>query len=369
MLDSNIIKALFTLLRSGLWNTPVDNAACFPLQDVEWDSLYKIAITQTIEGVIYDGIQKLPHEFLPPRAILLKWIVKISKIESSNAVMNRCIQEQVAFFNKIGAKPILLKGQGIAHYYPHPDHRVCGDIDWFFKNPADVKVIERQLKAKNIKIYTDTIDSKSYLWRSCLVENHTKLFDVFNPIAHFKLKLIIEKQLTTNDGYIGKDKVYETLPPNLNIIQVNLHILKHLLSFGIGLRQFCDAAILYAALVNQYDKKWLYSTYQKLGILNWVYVLHDLLVNYIGLDKEKLPFPNKDLLSSSWLVEDVLATGNFGFYDNKFTEIKDDNSIERRNKSKKLWYSFQRYFHLAPYEAISFPMVHFMERFKSMTIG
>jgi hypothetical protein len=37
------------------------------------------------------------------------------------------------------------------------------------------------------------------------------------------------------------------------MLQVNAHILKHLLSFGIGIRQLCDAARLYKTYHNQVD--------------------------------------------------------------------------------------------------------------------
>lgn len=368
MVDSNVIKALFTLLRSGLWNKPTDDLSCFPLEIAEWKCLYDIAIAQTVDGIVYDGIQRLPKAFFPPREILLKWVVRINYIESSNSTMNACIEEQVVFFDKINVKPILLKGQGIARYYPNPKHRVCGDIDWFFASDKESKLVENKLKANNIKIHSDTTASTNYLWRKCLVENHTKLFDVFNPIARYKLENI-RKQLPAVNGCIDGGIVYNSLPPNLNILQVNLHILKHLLSFGIGLRQFCDSAILYAHLDGKYNKDWLYAKYNELGIINWTHVLHDLLVNYIGLPEKNLPFSIKDDSSSTWMVNDTLSTGNFGFYDNTYTIMKKDNTIQRKNKSKKLLYSFQQYFHLAPYEAISFPIVHFLERFKSITIG
>lgn len=364
MMDSNIVNVLFTLLRSGLWDKPIDDLSCFPLTEEEWKTLYKIAVSQTVEGVIFDGVQQLPLTFLPPKALLLTWVVRVNKIENTNALMDNCINEQVSFFNKMDVNPILLKGQGIASYYPNSNHRVCGDIDWFFANKNESRSIESFLRNK-IKVYRSTSESVNYVWRSCDVENHTKLFDVFNPFARYKLTKI---EATFLKNKIKKHNYY-VLPPNLNIIQVNLHILKHLLSFGIGLRQFCDSAILYASLEGEYDKKWLYNVYSDLGVLKWTHALHDLLVNYLGLSPSSLPFSMDERYSSKWMIADVLSTGNFGFYDNIFSQINSDKSIDRKNKSKKLWYSFQQYFHLAPYEAISFPIVHFTERFKYLTCG
>lgn len=367
MTDSNVVKVLFALLRSGLWDRAVDDFSCFPLNEFEWNSLFKIACEQTVEGIVYDGIQQLPKEFLPPRNILLTWVVRIERIETRNMVMNTCIQEQLQFFERLNVKPILLKGQGIANYYPKRNHRVSGDIDWYFDETKDSKIVEKELKAKNVKIFSLTIDSLNYAWRSCEVEHHTKLFDVFNPLARLQLDKIKRDKFFELSN--GTEKGYKILPPFLNIIQVNLHILKHLLSFGIGLRQFCDSAILYASLIGQYDKEELFRVYKKIGILDWIYVLHDLLVRYIGLSEESLPFPLKQKIDSQWMLEDVMTTGNFGFFDDQYSVLKADNTIERKHKTQRIWYALRRYFGLAPYEAMCFPVVHFVERFKSLTFG
>lgn len=365
MIDSDIVKALFTLLRSGLWDRPIDDLTCFPLSDKEWKCLYKVAESQTIEALIYDGVQRLPFELLPNRELLLYWVVKVNAIEQKNVIMNACIKEQVLLFNKLGVDAILLKGQGVASYYPNELHRVCGDIDWYFHSKKDSKNVQDELSSRGVQFFSSTVDSVHYLWRSCEVEQHTKLFDVFNPFARYRLNNIVrEKSIFNKDLNSDEPLRYRTLPANLNIVQVNLHILKHLLSFGIGLRQFCDSAILYAELKGKYDEKWLFKVYSEIGILKWIYVLHDLLVEYIGLSENSLPFKRKINSSSRWMMEEILITGNFGFYDDTYTVKQSNNTIERKNKSRKLFRSFQQYFPLAPYEAISFPVVHFMERFR-----
>lgn len=368
MVDSNIIKALFTLLRSGLWNKPIDDVSCFPLSETSWGVLYNIAVSQTVEGVLYDGVQKLSADFFPPRNILLNWIVKVDRIEKSNITMNKCIEQQSLFFKKLNVNPVLLKGQAVGRFYPNPFRRVCGDIDWYFNDVNESKEVERVLKTKNIKIFRSTVDSCNYSWKTCEVEHHTKLFDIFNPFA--RRKLVNIQQVEWENFHNGNNSLnYSVLPPGLNIVQVNLHILKHLLSFGVGLRQFCDSAILYANLEDEYDKDWLLKLYKDIGVINWINVLHDLLVNYIGLSPQKLPFSLKENVSSEWMVEDILATGNFGFYDDRYIGRVKNNKLERKNTLRKLWSSFQQYLPLAPYEAISFPLVHFLERFKSLTIG
>lgn len=364
MLNRHILQALFALLRSGLWDKPLDDPSCFPLNKEEWEELFDIAVSQTIEGVVYDGLEKLPHDLLPPRELFFRWVVRLDRIEQSNLILDSCISEQVLFFNSLEVSPSMLKGQAIATYYPNPKHRICGDIDWYFDCNQDNNRVKEKLQSMNIEITDSTDSSFSYRWKMCEIEHHTKLFDVFNPFARIYLNKLIRNQ---DNAFVNKTDYY-TLSPSLNILQVNLHILKHLLSFGIGLRQFCDSAILYAQLDGKYDKNMIYNTYKNIGVLRWSYLLHDVLVKYLGLDANKLPFALKGV-SSSWLIDDIISTGNFGFYDKKYSVRNEGNIVVRKNKSGKIWYSFKRYFYYAPYEAISFPIVHFLERFKSIFFG
>ena len=43
------------------------------LDDMDWIILYDFAKKQTIAGVLFAGIEKLPKEQRPPKAILMNW--------------------------------------------------------------------------------------------------------------------------------------------------------------------------------------------------------------------------------------------------------------------------------------------------------
>src|SRR5690606_27283083 len=142
----------------------------------------------------------------------------------------------------------------------------------------------------------------------------------------------------------------------LQILQVNVHILKHLLSFGIGVRQICDAAVLYHAYRDKIDAEELRCMYEKAGILKGVYVLHGILVKYLGLPKEDLPFPYRDQLEVDWMMEEVWHSGNFGFYDKRFLSKKKSFVSAYPGGAQRLLRSIYLYFKYAPQEVIFFPL-------------
>lgn len=55
--------------------------ALFPLDEKEWNEIHSMARKQTVQGIIYDGIRLLPTEAVPPRKVLLGWMVEVDTLE------------------------------------------------------------------------------------------------------------------------------------------------------------------------------------------------------------------------------------------------------------------------------------------------
>ncbi|MVZ60975.1 nucleotidyltransferase family protein [Sphingobacterium humi] len=362
MNEQKIKQVFFTLLQSGLWNKPVQHLENFPLSESDWELVYLWAVHQTVEGVLFDGIQQLPQNLQPQKSILLKWIVRVEKLAMRNNWMNQILVDQIHFFSQIQVSPILLKGQGLAQYYEEPSRRVSGDIDWYFENRKDYSKVAAALHSKDITVQEDAGYSLSYVWNNCEIEHHQRMFDLHNPFLKGFLGKLAKKEepkrltLEVNEKTITLPSALETL------VQVNAHILKHLLSFGIGLRQLCDAARAYFSLKNQYDERELQQVYKRAGLHKWIDLLHHILVKNLGLAESYLPFALNKNNNAEWMLEDILLAGNFGFHHEAY-KSEELRAGKRQQIGKRLFSSFIKYVPVAPKEAISFPIVHFLSRF------
>ncbi len=155
------------------------------------------------------------------------------------------------------------------------------------------------------------------------------------------------------------------LAPELQILQINAHILKHMISFGIGYRQICDAAMLYRAYKGQVDNDALKNMYKKAGILKWVHVLHHLLESHMGLEKNYIPFEYPKNITSDWMLNEIWNGGNFGHYDDRYVNGKVIKTISvYPDGAKRLWGNFKRYFPYAPQEAIFLPIIKLYAKIK-----
>ena len=121
--------AFFSLVRSGLWGTPADRQLFRSVSPDDWETVYRMANSQALLALTFDGISSLPAELRPPRALYLKWAARTAQIEQANKRLNQLLPELNTLYREAGLHPVLLKGQGIGTNYRTPLHRQCGDID------------------------------------------------------------------------------------------------------------------------------------------------------------------------------------------------------------------------------------------------
>ena len=144
------------------------------------------------------------------------------------------------------------------------------------------------------------------------------------------------------------------------IAQVNDHILKHQVTYGIGLRQLCDSAILYHRFHDQIDSGKLKHIYKKLSMLDWFQVLHLMLVDLLGLKPEELPYEIEQKPGIGWMKAYILRTGKFAFYDPLNPDINKPGG--RVNRRVRLMSNFKKLYPLAPIETICFQFVHLFSK-------
>jgi hypothetical protein len=358
--NTNIEKAFFYLLKAGLWPKERLNDRFLPLSDNEWTILYQRAKAQTVEAIIYDGILLLSPENLPPRLLQIKWSVQVDRIERSNQLTNKLIVEQYIFFTAYGLRPLLLKGQGLAATYANPLHRVCGDIDWYFESKEELALARFKLKERGIPRLR--AGSEVYLWKGGEMDLHDRLFDLYNP---FSKKILKRMRADFPDTTLMIDGMpIPILAPDVQLLQVTAHILKHSLAFGIGLRQFCDLASLYSKYAFELNNKRLDYTFGRLGLRRWLTEVHRLLVNHIGLSKTVFPFPVGEEASSLAILEEVWLGGNFGFHDTSTMQRMAGEYVLRKKRTHTLARRFLKYFPYVPKEAFWFPVMHFFDGIK-----
>lgn len=346
--------AFISLLRSGLWERDPVAEGFQRLSDERWKEVFRLSERQTVTGIVFDGICRLPEDLQPSPSLFAQWVVAVDRIERRNERMNDVLRDLVKLFVGNGLNPVLQKGQGIAALYPVPSHRECGDIDLYFpeglslrqahrpdkkaprpgKMPQQAektdqwsytelfKTLEKTendmavilVKSRGAKVGRMPDGSQSYEWQGVEIEQHPTIVDLCSPTSRLWLH-----ELDEAPGFVTSPlaKGLRVPSPELNALLLNTHILKHALGKGVGLRQMCDLAMAYHRMseekCTEERGERIFSLYRRSWILAWSRLLHSFLVDVIGLPKEELPYPEK-IVSSAPLLRIVEEGGNFGQY-------------------------------------------------------
>lgn len=361
-MNSKIKDSFLLLLKMGLWDKNYNHYPNFPLTNEEWSLIYRISISQTVEGLVYEGILHLPKEYFPPNDILFRWTARIDTIERVNNRMRKTLAALAVGFKKHNIDFLLLKGLGFAANYAKPNMRVSGDIDLYFKSIADYDAANKLVATNGCQVNKGDHHSVAYLFNKTDIEHHTKMIDIFNPFAQRYIKKLIEREDKHTQAIEFEGEIV-TLPSHLiNQVQANAHILKHYLGFGIGLRQLCDVARLCYNDGKMIDVSELKVIYKKLGISKWMNALHNLLVKDLGLPPAYLPYPIEKDYDTRLVLQDILNSGNFGFHDIRFNKNNADISKrenKRNNYLKRILPHTYRLIGMAPYEVIWYPINKF----------
>lgn len=328
-----IQEAFFSLVRSGLWGTTADVALFERLTPANWKDIHRMAYTQSLMAVVFDGLNTLPSELRPPHPLYLKWAAYVLKVEQANDHLNRMVERLDRLYTDADLHPVLLKGQGMAACYRNPRHRQCGDIDIYIGKEGQKQANTLLIKVGACEDGEESFKHASYKLDGIHIENHRIINRLNNPIAnrHFE-RLVCEWYPQGAERHIGMP----TPPPTFNAIYIFLHAFLHFLNAGIGLRQLCDWCCLLHARQADIGSDRLVRDLRRLGLLRAARAFGYICVTRLGLPSRYLPFDtagSKRL--GERLVDEIFATGNFGKHDSRTTPRPEGYW---RGK----WYSFCR---------------------------
>ena len=304
---TNYQEHLFLLLKSALWQDEnIEQSVC----NVDWNNLYQLANEQCLIGIVADSFRLLSKKQCDGEE-RLRWLAYVVRLEKKNQEMNLLVGKLFEKFCKMNLSPVLLKGQAFAANYPYPLHRQCGDIDLYFKNRKDCKMAVAWA-AKVDKSAAVSPENKrerkhfSFSIGSNEVELHYFMCLFENSWLHQRLQQIIDEEFASSKPFFVEieGEQIETVPPTLSALHQIIHISRHLLEAGIGLRQICDLTMFLDKHHEVIDKKRLNGYLEELQLMTIARSLGYIMVKYLVLKEEKVPF-KVDAQFSDFILQEI----------------------------------------------------------------
>ena len=301
------------VLKTAFWKAPLEISVDFK----DWKHILKIAQSQAcvthVADVMLSDSKISSH--LSPRGL-----EKLQDMIMSNMAMhasaNNTLILVVNTLREHGIEPVLLKGQGLASYYPVPQLRSCGDIDLFVGSEDYEKAYEALAP-----IATD-IDPRKVLQGD---GKHFHMFVGKTPLEIHRYTVILDSRRKNRvfqefaaDG-LSNDLVplklshvtVNTPADTYNVYYIFSHFFQHVLSSGVVLRQLYDLAFLLHAKVRTIDVNRLHDVLTRTGVMKPWKVVGCALVDVLGLPQDEFPFYDASFKEKGRMLVDFILSEEY----------------------------------------------------------
>lgn len=179
-------RMLLALLRAALNGCAAEPSVFCGATDAHWTACYRLAVSQGVKCLAWDGVLTLPAELRPFEDLRLTWLVKVDRYEQHYAHYCRTIQELSLLYASHGIRTVQIKGVGLSSYYPVPSHREGGDLDIFTSSADAARLTDEQandladelMRRQGIEVTMHSYKHSNFYYRGVPVENHKCFLNV-----------------------------------------------------------------------------------------------------------------------------------------------------------------------------------------------
>lgn len=322
MVTSDIERKFFALVRLSIAEAP--ELSCDDVSILEtatpydWSELYNMSIKQTLTGVAFHGIERLPQRLRPPREIVFKWFALCEQIRRTNIVADGNAVEVIQSLTNAGFRCCLLKGQGNAIMYPDVRMRTSGDIDVWTDGGAKRALLFVRKRCKSLNFYYHHIELPPY--NGSPVEMHYRPAFLQNFLHNRRLQRYFTLNADTQFANCvslpdGAGQISVPTPAFNRIFQLS-HIINHFGHEGIGLRQMLDYYYVLRKGFTDEERMADVRLLKKTGMYRFAQGMMYVMREFFALEDKFLIVPTDERMGRI-ILHETMCGGNFGKYDDR----------------------------------------------------
>lgn len=239
MFDFNTNEGYFLhLLKCGLKSEKPEE----PPVGIDFEAIFELAKKQDVENIVFLSIDQLENNI--DSNLYSIWQEAYYKRMKYSAFQDMALEELIEVFTKAGIDCMPLKGSVIKNYYPNPDLRTMGDIDFLVReqNRQVVRDIMHSLGYEDDVLDDGQVDGFKR-GKIDYIEIHYD-FSAENHIMHDVFTIYWNKLLPTDIEHL-----YEMTFEDLYFFNIG-HYVKNMHNKGMGLRGVVDTFVLWNRLTD-----------------------------------------------------------------------------------------------------------------------
>lgn len=301
-------RTVFGLVGQTLFARPYQ-----PEQGVDWMAVYRESEYQAVRlqtFACHHLIPDLPADIREDiRRYMSGFMLRNARIHAEHTAAHGLLTGN-------GIEYTVLKGASSAFYYPDPMTRAMGDVD-LYVDESDVPRTMELFRAAGYEVETYTGEAKQYHLTIRKGHRHIEL--------HYRIPGIPEGEVGERiRAYLSDLRERATLqkcklstcrhpsPFHHGLIML-MHLQRHLVFEGIGLRHLCDWAVFVHRHTPEEFRELFQERLSAVGLWRFARLLSLAATLYIGLPEQPwMREDGEDEALACALMRDIVSGGNFG---------------------------------------------------------
>lgn len=253
-------------------------------------------------------------------------------------------------FRSVGFKSCVLKGVGMAQYYPMPERRLCGDIDLLVDGRR--KDVMAWLRTQCEIGYVTWHHVEAKFFEDVDVEVHFFPIWLYNPFRNWRLQRWFKEQIAGQ--MMERETGFGYPSVEFNAVYSLVHTFHHLMDEGVGMRHVVDyyyvlrnflrpseQASTARVPLTAYDE--VRGLMRRFGLMRFAAAMMYVLKEACGMsDEELLCEPNEE--AGKFLLEEIMLAGNFGHFDARTVRPENETFWQRNVRKFRRQLRFVRYY-------------------------
>lgn len=309
-------RIFLQFFQMALWGKSVEDFSWGDWEKIDWEGVADLVVVQTQVGLVVDVWAALPKEQRPPKSIYFGLLAMVADIEKDNKRMNALIPLLMTEFEKTGCKPWLMKGLAVGRLYRKPTLRQPGDIDLLLTNNEQYQLAKQLLEKLIGREGKESAERQhSEFWMNdILIELHGAFSFMICRRCTKHLPQWREKYMQEQPRIVQTNRGVAYLPPlQFEVVFVFAHMMNHLMTGGVGLRQVADCMMLMYRCHDQIDVQQLQDELNFLGLTKFWRVYAAMAVDFLGYPAERMPlYDVRFHRQGEQMLNLIFKTGNFG---------------------------------------------------------
>lgn len=310
------MNTFFELIQVAIGNR--EEMSAVPQSREEWNDLMTVASQHNLLGITFPVIDEFHDKYDVPLGIYTRWAMAAEKLKDRNRAFQQACIHLHAKFLESGFRVCVMKGQAAAALYPNPDLRHCGDIDLWAEGGRE-KVMtflkSRFPLRKILYIHADV-----QMLKGINTEVHFTPSWLNSPLGNKRLQQYFKAKEKEQFGNFRPELGFCTLTLGFNVVYMLQHIYRHVLEAGIGLRQLLDYYYLLKALPES-EKDAAVQDLEQLKMEGFAAGVMYVLQEAFCMERKDM-IVEPDPVLGSFLLGEIMLSGNFGRYDPRNTKGK-----------------------------------------------